>query len=180
MRPRSAGFPAHRSGRLVRQAIDAMQPVAEAEDVHLATTPCRLHRGGPDRLLQVMTNLLSNAIKFSPPRSTVRMLRPRRHGRRYRQRGRRGPWRSRRQAGKPSSTASSRSMLRIRGRKAVPASVWRSAAPSSISMEAASGRSKTKAEAPSSGSSCPSALPFPRWPRRLHKASLSRNWGKRS
>jgi PAS domain S-box-containing protein len=59
---------------LVRQAIEAMQPMAEAEDVHLASDPMSVYiEADSDRLLQVMTNLLSNAIKFSPPRSTVRI-----------------------------------------------------------------------------------------------------------
>jgi PAS domain S-box-containing protein len=63
---------------LVRQAIDGMQPVAEAAGVQLIhdTTHVEL-AADPDRLLQVLTNLLSNAIKFSPPNSTVSiMMRP--------------------------------------------------------------------------------------------------------
>jgi len=63
---------------LVRQAIDGMQPVAEAAGVQLIhdTTVVEL-AADPDRLLQVLTNLLSNAIKFSPPNSTVSvMMRP--------------------------------------------------------------------------------------------------------
>ncbi len=57
---------------IVRQAIDGMQPVADAAGIHL------IHDGNdaqaaadPDRLLQVITNLLSNAVKFSPQGSTV-------------------------------------------------------------------------------------------------------------
>ncbi|HZZ39665.1 MAG TPA: PAS domain S-box protein [Acidobacteriaceae bacterium] len=59
---------------LVRQAIETMQPMAEAEDVHLAfeSVPVSIE-ADPDRMLQVMTNLLSNAIKFSPPKSIVRV-----------------------------------------------------------------------------------------------------------
>ncbi len=63
---------------IVRQAIDGMQPVAEAAGVQLIhdTTQVEI-AADPDRLLQVLTNLLSNAIKFSPPNSTVSvMLRP--------------------------------------------------------------------------------------------------------
>ncbi len=63
---------------LVRQAIDGMQPVAEAGGVRLIhdSTEAEI-AADPDRLLQVLTNLLSNAIKFSPPNSTVSvMLRP--------------------------------------------------------------------------------------------------------
>ena len=63
---------------IVRQAIEGMQPVAEAAGVQLIhdTTQAEID-ADPDRLLQVLTNLLSNAIKFSPPNSTVSiMLRP--------------------------------------------------------------------------------------------------------
>jgi PAS domain S-box-containing protein len=63
---------------VVRQAIDGMQPVAEAAGVQLLhdTTQAEIS-GDPDRLLQVLTNLLSNAVKFSPPGSSVSvMMRP--------------------------------------------------------------------------------------------------------
>jgi PAS domain S-box-containing protein len=63
---------------IVRQAIDGMQPVAEAAGVQLIhdTAQAEILADG-DRLLQVLTNLLSNAVKFSPPNSTVSvMLRP--------------------------------------------------------------------------------------------------------
>jgi len=65
-------------GDIVRQAIDGMQPVAEAAGVQLIhdTAQVEIAADG-DRLIQVLTNLLSNAIKFSPPSSTVSvMLRP--------------------------------------------------------------------------------------------------------
>jgi PAS domain S-box-containing protein len=59
---------------LIRQAMDAMQPMAEGEEVRLFCEPVPAHiEADSDRLLQVMTNLLSNAIKFSPPKSTVRV-----------------------------------------------------------------------------------------------------------
>jgi PAS domain S-box-containing protein len=59
---------------LLRQAIEAVQPMAEAEEVRLASDPSSVYvEADADRMLQVMTNLLSNAIKFSPPRSTVRI-----------------------------------------------------------------------------------------------------------
>jgi len=64
--------------QVVHQAIDGMQPVAEAAGVQLIhdTTQVEIS-GDPDRLLQVVTNLLSNAVKFSPPNSTVSvMMRP--------------------------------------------------------------------------------------------------------
>ncbi len=53
---------------IVRQAIDGMQPVAEAGGVQLIhdTTLVEIE-ADPDRLLQVLTDLLSNAIKFSWP-----------------------------------------------------------------------------------------------------------------
>ncbi len=63
---------------IVCEAIDDMQPVAEAAGVQLIhdTTQVQIE-ADPDRLLQVLTNLLSNAVKFSPPNSTVFiMLRP--------------------------------------------------------------------------------------------------------
>jgi PAS domain S-box-containing protein len=63
---------------IVRQAIDGMQPVAEAAGVQLIhdTTQVEI-AADPDRLLQVLTNLLSNAVKFSPPNSVISvMLRP--------------------------------------------------------------------------------------------------------
>lgn len=60
---------------VVRQAIDGMQPVADAAGVQLIhdTTQVEIE-GDPDRLLQVLTNLLSNAVKFSPPNSTVSVM----------------------------------------------------------------------------------------------------------
>ena len=63
---------------IVRQAIDGMQPVADAAGVQLIhdTTQVEI-AADADRLLQVLTNLLSNAVKFSPPNSPVSvMLRP--------------------------------------------------------------------------------------------------------
>jgi DNA-binding response OmpR family regulator len=63
---------------VVHQAIDGMQPVADAAGVQLIhdTTKAEIS-GDADRVLQVITNLLSNAVKFSPPNSTVSvMMRP--------------------------------------------------------------------------------------------------------
>ena len=63
---------------IVKQAIEDMQPVADAAGVQLIhdTTQVEI-AADPDRLLQVLTNLLSNAVKFSPPNSPVSvMLRP--------------------------------------------------------------------------------------------------------
>jgi PAS domain S-box-containing protein len=63
---------------IVRQAMDGMQPVADAAGVQLIHDTTQVEIGAdPDRLLQVLTNLLSNSIKFSPPNSSVSvMLRP--------------------------------------------------------------------------------------------------------
>ena len=62
-------------GEIVRQAIDGMQPVAEAGGVQLIHDTVQAEvAADPDRLLQVLTNLLSNAVKFSPPNSTVSIM----------------------------------------------------------------------------------------------------------
>lgn len=63
---------------IVRQAIDGMQPVADAAGVRLLHDNTQAEiSADPDRLLQVLTNLLSNAVKFSPADSTVSvMMRP--------------------------------------------------------------------------------------------------------
>jgi signal transduction histidine kinase len=60
---------------VVRQAIDGMQPVADAAGVQLIHDPTQVEiAADADRLLQVLTNLLSNAVKFSPPKATVSVL----------------------------------------------------------------------------------------------------------
>ena len=63
---------------VIRQAIDGMQPVADAAGVQLLHDTTKVEiSGDPDRLLQVLTNLLSNAVKFSTPNTTVSvMVRP--------------------------------------------------------------------------------------------------------
>ena len=59
-------------GEIVRQAIDGMQPVADAAGVQLIHDPNMVQiSADPDRMLQVVTNLLSNAVKFSPEGATV-------------------------------------------------------------------------------------------------------------
>ncbi|MGA2572432.1 MAG: ATP-binding protein, partial [Terracidiphilus sp.] len=63
---------------VVKQAIEDMQPMADAAGVQLIhdSTKAEL-TADPDRLLQVVTNLLSNAVKFSPANSPVSvMMRP--------------------------------------------------------------------------------------------------------
>jgi PAS domain S-box-containing protein len=64
--------------QVVHQAIDGMQPVADAAGVQLIHDTTQVEvSGDTDRLLQIVTNLLSNAVKFSPPNSTVSvMMRP--------------------------------------------------------------------------------------------------------
>jgi PAS domain S-box-containing protein len=57
---------------IIRQAIDGMQPVADAAGVQLIHDANTVQLSAdPDRMLQVMTNLLSNAVKFSPEGATV-------------------------------------------------------------------------------------------------------------
>ena len=57
---------------IIRQAIDGMQPVADAAGVQLIHDANSVELSAdPDRLLQVITNLLSNAVKFSPEGATV-------------------------------------------------------------------------------------------------------------
>ena len=63
---------------IVKQAMEDMQPMADAAGVKLIHDATKAEiTADPDRLLQVVTNLLSNAVKFSPPNSPVSvMLRP--------------------------------------------------------------------------------------------------------
>ncbi len=63
---------------IVKQAIEDMQPMADAAGVKLIHDATKVEViADPDRMLQVVTNLLSNAVKFSPPNSPVSvMLRP--------------------------------------------------------------------------------------------------------
>lgn len=64
-----------RVAEIVRQAVEGMQPVADAAGVRLIHDTAQAEiEADPDRLLQVLTNLLSNAIKFSPPNSTVSVM----------------------------------------------------------------------------------------------------------
>jgi PAS domain S-box-containing protein len=56
-------------GAVVRDAIEAMKPVAEAEGLTLTLTVApgvSIITADPDRLAQIVANLLSNAVKFTP------------------------------------------------------------------------------------------------------------------
>ena len=148
---------------LVRQAIETMQPMADAEQVHLASDPTPVFvEADSDRLLQVLTNLLSNAIKFSPPRSTVRVIPVRAsdgvtvsvidEGR-----------------GVPGRQAGEHLRSLPAGRRfGFTAERWHRARSGHLPHHRSSarrphlGRAKRTPAAPSSVSSCPSALPFPR------------------
>jgi PAS domain S-box-containing protein len=71
-------FRAMQLADIVKQAVEDMQPMADAAGVRLLHDATKVEiTADPDRLLQVITNLLSNAVKFSPPNSPVSvMLRP--------------------------------------------------------------------------------------------------------
>jgi len=57
---------------LIQQAMDGIQPVADAADITLVNEADTATLDvDPDRILQVITNLLSNAVKFSPADSIV-------------------------------------------------------------------------------------------------------------
>jgi PAS domain S-box-containing protein len=65
-------FRAVQLGEIVGQAIEGIQPVAEAAGVLLLRDSTQVEiSADADRLLQVLTNLLSNAIKFSSAGSTI-------------------------------------------------------------------------------------------------------------
>ncbi|MFQ3585160.1 MAG: PAS domain S-box protein [Cyanobacteriota bacterium] len=59
---------------LIRQAGDAVRPLAESAQLqlHYTLTDCTFW-ADPDLIVQVLTNLLSNAIKFSPPHSSIHL-----------------------------------------------------------------------------------------------------------
>ena len=62
---------------IARDAIDAVRPRAEEQDIQLVleAAPVPALAGDPGRLGQMLDNLISNAIKFTPPqgRVTVRL-----------------------------------------------------------------------------------------------------------
>jgi PAS domain S-box-containing protein len=58
--------------RLVGEALESMQPLAEAAGVKLQAAATNTSIvADRDRILQVLTNLISNAVKFSKPGGTV-------------------------------------------------------------------------------------------------------------
>lgn len=60
------------AAELIAQAVEAMQPMAEQEQIVLAVEAVAAEFwADPDRILQTLTNLLSNAIKFSDPGKTI-------------------------------------------------------------------------------------------------------------
>ncbi|MGB3494531.1 MAG: PAS domain S-box protein [Elainellaceae cyanobacterium] len=57
---------------VIVQAIQAVQPMADAQNIQLIVEPTQLTVWvDSDHIIQVVSNLLSNAIKFSPPQTTV-------------------------------------------------------------------------------------------------------------
>ncbi|NEQ48152.1 MAG: PAS domain S-box protein [Leptolyngbya sp. SIOISBB] len=59
-------------GELMRQAIQAMQSMADEHHLHIVLEPVEwMVWVDADHILQVFTNLISNAIKFSPAHTTV-------------------------------------------------------------------------------------------------------------
>ncbi|MDZ7961053.1 MAG: PAS domain-containing protein [Aulosira sp. DedQUE10] len=57
---------------LIRQSVEAVQPLATANNVSLVMLPSSVQIWvDPDRIMQTLLNLTSNAIKFSPANSTV-------------------------------------------------------------------------------------------------------------
>lgn len=61
--------------KVIRDAADLYEPVAEEKDIHfeIKTAPGINVRGDSDLLFQLFANLIDNAIKFSPNGSTIRL-----------------------------------------------------------------------------------------------------------
>jgi len=59
---------------LLQQAVEAMRPSAEEQQLHLCLTaqPIQIW-AHPDSIVQTLTNLISNAIKFSSPGKTIHL-----------------------------------------------------------------------------------------------------------
>lgn len=68
-------------GELLAGVVEAVQPVANEEDVTVALTydPDLFVFADPRRIRQILGNLLSNALRYSPPGSTITVS-ARRHG----------------------------------------------------------------------------------------------------
>jgi two-component system, OmpR family, sensor histidine kinase VicK len=61
-----------RAADLMTQAIEAMQPMAQQQDITLCTVPTQIQMwADADYMIQALTNLLSNAIKYSLSGGTV-------------------------------------------------------------------------------------------------------------
>ena len=61
-----------RVSEVLKQAAQAMMPMAQTHGVHLQVVPINTYiYADPDHIEQTLTNLLSNAIKFSPQGETV-------------------------------------------------------------------------------------------------------------
>jgi signal transduction histidine kinase len=65
----------HDVGRVVQDALDLLQPLAEARGISLAAAGAidLYALCDRERVVQVLSNLVGNAIKFSPPGSDVRI-----------------------------------------------------------------------------------------------------------
>jgi signal transduction histidine kinase len=60
------------SGELIRQTMDSLSSMAEAQGIRLATVSESIELlADRDRIVQTLSNLISNAIKFSPANSTI-------------------------------------------------------------------------------------------------------------
>lgn len=77
-----AGFEPCDLAALVREAVDFLEPVAEARGQQLRVSlPASLPVAGQrDLLLQLLLNLLDNAIKYAPADSEIRLEGEQRHG----------------------------------------------------------------------------------------------------
>ncbi len=71
-----------RLDEIVREALDTIQPTADAKGITLRASLGREVdvQGDPDRMRQVMWNLLSNAVKFTPSDGRVTVTLERRAG----------------------------------------------------------------------------------------------------
>lgn len=63
------------AGDLVRDAADALRPVAAGRDVELLASSSERAgvRADPERILQVFGNLIGNAVRYTPPGGVIRI-----------------------------------------------------------------------------------------------------------